>query len=67
MDKWTVAEEAYKNGYEKGFQDGIKKFIDRLTDVADLMSFYSYFDQKWVISQEQIDNISKELTERKED
>ena len=60
MDKWTVAEEAYKNGYKKGFQDGVNKFIDRLTDV----SFYSYFNQKWVISQEQIDNLSKELTEK---
>ena len=24
MDKYTLGEEAYKNGYEKGFQDGIK-------------------------------------------
>lgn len=32
MDKLTIAEEAYKNGYEKGYADCVKDFKKLLFD-----------------------------------
>lgn len=36
MDKYTATEIAYKNGYAKGYADGVNEFAERLKQV-----FYS--------------------------
>lgn len=41
----------------------IKEFAERLTDKADLIKVNA-FDSKWAISQDDINNLVKELTER---
>ena len=34
MDKYTIAEEAYKNGYDKGFEDAITQSGLRGTEIS---------------------------------
>ena len=42
--------------------EAIKEFAERLTDKADLIKV-NPFDSKWAISQDNIDNLVKEMTE----
>ena len=67
MDKFTVAEVSYKNGYEKGFQDGIKKFADRLQEIYTNDKRYDRKNAHTLIDVlfANIDITFKELTERK--
>ena len=41
--------------------EAIKEFADRLTNNADLITV-NHFDSKWAISQDEIDNLVKEMT-----
>ena len=74
MDKYTLGEVAYKNGYDKGFKDGVNKFADKLINlfeenIASIEEEYSgnmYVNQsvktmKFVI--QDIKDTLKELTE----
>ena len=66
MDKHTVAEVYYKNGYEKGFQDGIKKFARRLKfEYAYLNDGVNGF-RDLIIEVDDIDNLLQELTKTKQ-
>ena len=78
MDKYTLGEVAYKNGYEKGFQDGVNKFADKLINLLEeeiafveeeyhgnLYVNHSTKTMKFVIKD--VKEVLEELTERKED
>ena len=53
MDKYTMTEEAYKNGYEAG----VKKFAERLKSRLIVYSYQNFNDV--------IDNLAKELIEHR--
>ena len=55
MDKHTATELAYKNGYAKGYADGVKEFAERLQQV-----FYSD-DAGDVCLRKIINHIAKEM------
>lgn len=40
MDPYTIGEEAFKNGYEKGSKDAIKKFVEEFKKQT--ISIYEY-------------------------
>ena len=55
MDKYTLGEVAYKNGYEKGFQDRVKSLeaeIERLEDILDKKVIEFAYDKKQEIKTE---------------
>lgn len=59
----TITELQHKNKELKTAKsEAIKEFAERLTDKADLIKV-NPFDSKWAISQDNIDNLVKEMTE----
>ena len=56
MDKKDIAEQSYQNGYKQGVKDAAEKFAERLKISLDTQDLY-------VISNEDIDEICKEITE----
>ena len=55
-------EKAGNKCFDAGYHYGIIKFAERLTDRAELIKANA-FDSKWAISQDDIDNLVKEMTE----
>ena len=54
MDKYAIAEVAYKNGYEAG----VKEFAEKLKEKAD----GGFWQEHCYVDVEDIDNLAKELT-----
>lgn len=40
MDNYTIAEEAYKNGYVKGYEEAVKNFVKEVKEEMWQMCFY---------------------------
>lgn len=71
MDKFTLSEVAYHNGYEKGFKDGAKEFAELLKErtpketyryvagfsLAEMQTDYLR------LTTDDVNNLLKELTE----
>ena len=67
MDKYTVAEVSHKNGYEKGFQDGIKQQqaeIEKLKDILDKKVIEFAYEKKQEIKIEAYKEFANRLKEK---
>lgn len=60
MDKYTMTEEAYKNGYEAG----VKKFAEKLKENIDNGELYGTVDD-YLLTVNHIKSVAKELIEQR--
>ena len=63
MDKHTVSEQAYKNGYEQGKQDAVIEFAKRLKEYKYLSSDWSHGEHPFVVEENDIDQLLLEMLE----
>ena len=63
MDKHTVSEQAYKNGYEQGKQDAVIEFAKRLKEYKYLSSEWSHGEHPFVVEENDIDQLLLEMLE----
>ena len=61
MDEHTSHEQAYKNGYDKGYADGVKKFAKKLKERKYKSSDWSHGEHPFVVEESDIDEIAEEM------
>lgn len=61
MDDHTSHEQAYKNGYDKGYADGVKEFAKKLKERKYKSSDWSHGEHPFVVEESDIDEIAEEM------
>lgn len=61
MDDHTSHEQAYRNDYDKGYADGVKKFAQKLKSRKYKSSDWSHGEHPFVVEESDIDEILKEM------
>ena len=61
MDEHTSHEQAYKNGYDKGYATGVKKFAEKLKSCKWKSSDWSHGEHPFVVEESDIDEIMEEM------
>ena len=61
MDDHTSHEQAYKNGYDKGYVDGVKEFAKKLKGCKYKSSDWSHGEHPFVVEEDDIDEIVEEM------
>jgi len=56
MKTYEAIEQAYKNGYAKGYEDGVKEFAERLKEHSHNIVLYGE-----IVTVSRIDSIAEEM------